>query len=617
MVTAITLLLIMGNYANVPARGQDNSHYFPETGYRIGGKFLTYWNAHGGLIQFGYPVSDEFAGLSDANEQLYTMQYFERAAFELHPENQPPYDVLLTSLGSLRLKAKYPAGNPTAEVSPSPGYFLQTKHKITGKSLAYWQQQGGLMRFGYPLTEQFSEVSDLNGKPYTVQYFERAVFELHPENYPPYDVLLTQVGRIYYAKKYKVTLELTPYTPVSTLTATPTATPDIKAPYLITRTSSVSELIAADHYLFWERGGTGLVEEDLSTRTESNVGSPVTTDQITTNGKIVVWTGRIFGQQAFTNAMAAIAGFDIATQQPFVITQSVSSDFANPIFSDNILYYQVSSNSIYSFNPTTNLEQPIVVSQNHIRGFTVKEGELLWSEQRGDGLTSAPDFTLHLLRVGADSRDKIIARTQGQDFTHYRIDGENILWSVNDNPNWQPAKQPTATPTIGTNNQQPSTYSLHLLQLSSSGNDRVVASSFGMDFVDYASNGDNVFWIISTNSSLSYDTGLHRYQVSNDRAIHIDNSNDYELLNYGNTVFWTTADAVDCTTELFEETYCHFSSIHSYDTSSGQSAVVVKSHAGTVGYKVMLDGAGIMAYAEGHMYGTSGFDAQIYVVRLQ
>ena len=38
------------------------------------------------------------------------------------------------------------------------------------------------------------ETSDLNGKPYTVQYFERAVFEMHPENQPPNDVLLSQLG---------------------------------------------------------------------------------------------------------------------------------------------------------------------------------------------------------------------------------------------------------------------------------------------------------------------------------------------------------------------------------------------------------------------------------------
>ncbi len=34
-----------------------------------------------------------------------------------------------------------------------------------------------------------------NGREYTVPYFERARFELRPENQAPYDVLLGQFGR--------------------------------------------------------------------------------------------------------------------------------------------------------------------------------------------------------------------------------------------------------------------------------------------------------------------------------------------------------------------------------------------------------------------------------------
>jgi len=45
-------------------------------------------------------------------------------------------------------------------------------------------------------------VSVVDGKPYTVQYFERAVFELHPENQPPYDVLLSLLGALRYGEKY-------------------------------------------------------------------------------------------------------------------------------------------------------------------------------------------------------------------------------------------------------------------------------------------------------------------------------------------------------------------------------------------------------------------------------
>ena len=73
--------------------------------------------------------------------------------------------------------------------------FPQTGHTVCGKFLTYWQQHGGLAQQGYPISEEFSETSFLNGKPYTVQYFERAVFELHPENAgTPYEVELTQLG---------------------------------------------------------------------------------------------------------------------------------------------------------------------------------------------------------------------------------------------------------------------------------------------------------------------------------------------------------------------------------------------------------------------------------------
>src|SRR3954466_11561297 len=57
------------------------------------------------------------------------------------------------------------------------------------------------MQQGYPISEEFTEVSALDGKPYTVQYFERAVFEMHPENKAPYDVLLSQLGTFQFQTK--------------------------------------------------------------------------------------------------------------------------------------------------------------------------------------------------------------------------------------------------------------------------------------------------------------------------------------------------------------------------------------------------------------------------------
>src|SRR5205085_2628557 len=72
--------------------------------------------------------------------------------------------------------------------------FSQTGRCALGRFLAYWQAHGGLAINGYPLSDQRIELLE-DGKPYVVQYFERARFEHHPENPAPYDVLLGQFGR--------------------------------------------------------------------------------------------------------------------------------------------------------------------------------------------------------------------------------------------------------------------------------------------------------------------------------------------------------------------------------------------------------------------------------------
>jgi polysaccharide biosynthesis protein PslG len=125
--------------------------------------------------------------------------------FEYHPENPAPNDVLLSLLGNFLYKQKYPDGAPGQKVSTTNPYkFPQTGKTIGGKFREYWEKNGGLAQQGYPISDEFQERSDLDGKTYTVQYFERAVFELHPENKPPYDVLLSQLGKFRYDKVFKL-----------------------------------------------------------------------------------------------------------------------------------------------------------------------------------------------------------------------------------------------------------------------------------------------------------------------------------------------------------------------------------------------------------------------------
>jgi N-acetylmuramoyl-L-alanine amidase len=52
---------------------------FPATGQTVRGPFLAFWLANGGLPVFGYPLTPE------RRDGALTVQWFERARFELHP----------------------------------------------------------------------------------------------------------------------------------------------------------------------------------------------------------------------------------------------------------------------------------------------------------------------------------------------------------------------------------------------------------------------------------------------------------------------------------------------------------------------------------------------------
>jgi hypothetical protein len=176
----------------VPDAQQDGVMYFSLTGHTLRGKFLDYWQQNGGLSQFGYPLTEEFFEPDGPDDSFLQVQYFERNRFELHPENQPPNDVLLGSLG-LQFH------QPESGAPPDPGgnvyFFGPTSHNVSGVFLQYWRAHGGLAVYGYPINEARMETST-DGKEYLTQWFQRSRFELHPENAgTPYEVLLGLLGR--------------------------------------------------------------------------------------------------------------------------------------------------------------------------------------------------------------------------------------------------------------------------------------------------------------------------------------------------------------------------------------------------------------------------------------
>ena len=187
--------------------------YFPETQHYVAFGFREYWERNGGLPVFGYPLTEAGAGLNETSpvNNSSTIQYFERQRFEWHAEFAgTPYNIELGLLGTDAARVNGLLTSPPFKRLPDDTtgdanctFFLETGHRVCAGFLAYWESHGlelgdsnitqreALALFGYPISEEFTDPET----GLTIQYFERAVFEYHPENAgTPYEVLLRRLG---------------------------------------------------------------------------------------------------------------------------------------------------------------------------------------------------------------------------------------------------------------------------------------------------------------------------------------------------------------------------------------------------------------------------------------
>ncbi|MFL5733804.1 MAG: L,D-transpeptidase, partial [Chloroflexia bacterium] len=145
------------------AAAQAGGRFYPQTGKTLSAEFVGFYDANGGLPIFGYPLTDAEI------EGGFKVQYLERARIEYHPENAgTQYEVLLGLLGNILTEGRQFALAGAADRASGPGkiYFPETTHTLSGPFLSYWQRNGGLALFGYPISEPVQEGG------YTVQYFE-------------------------------------------------------------------------------------------------------------------------------------------------------------------------------------------------------------------------------------------------------------------------------------------------------------------------------------------------------------------------------------------------------------------------------------------------------------
>ncbi|MFN9115600.1 MAG: hypothetical protein ACK5XN_36560 [Bacteroidota bacterium] len=197
----IIIVIILTTIAPHPLWAQSTDMCFAETQQCISGPIKTYWQTNGGLAVFGYPITAQRYEVVEGRTLL--VQWFERDRLEIQT------DGLVTAgrLGARVLEltnqpwqfgsGTMPAAEQTSHGNSRCRLFAETGYALCVKFYTYWEQNGGLARFGYPIGNE--TLTQIDGQWLWVQYFERRRMEYHPELADtPYEILLGLLGTTVY-----------------------------------------------------------------------------------------------------------------------------------------------------------------------------------------------------------------------------------------------------------------------------------------------------------------------------------------------------------------------------------------------------------------------------------
>jgi hypothetical protein len=164
------------------------SRCFTATGHTVSGNFLRYFEVMEGVESLGYPITEPFA------QEGRQVQYFEYARLEDHPDNSGGPVVKLSMLGE-RLGRRQPALS-ASQIPPSSErssrYYRQMGHVVRGDFLSYFDEHGGIDRFGLPIAEPLVDGGKL------VQDFQRARLIWHLDRPSGNRVTLEPIGQVYF-----------------------------------------------------------------------------------------------------------------------------------------------------------------------------------------------------------------------------------------------------------------------------------------------------------------------------------------------------------------------------------------------------------------------------------
>jgi hypothetical protein len=200
----LTVFILSTSWVPVHAQEQ-SSKYFSETGHNVKGEFLTFYNSNpNAIFLYGYPITEEFV---DKNSR--TVQYFQRARFELDTTLPAGQRVRLTQLGRETYVSTGPLNVSNTLACRS---YVETGYSVCFAFLEFFDQYGAVSQFGYPISGFEYHENKI------VQYFEKARLEWQPWKMEGQRVVVSDLGRIYFDGLGEDPGLLTPVKPISETT---------------------------------------------------------------------------------------------------------------------------------------------------------------------------------------------------------------------------------------------------------------------------------------------------------------------------------------------------------------------------------------------------------------
>jgi hypothetical protein len=155
-----------------------DGEFFSETSLYVQDPFLSYWRENDGERIFGPPVSPQFVA-----EDGTVKQYFRYARFEYDEDED---EVVLGHLAREVFGSREPP--PTGSPSSDARVFSETGHSIRGPIREFWEEYGGVLLFGFPISR---EAETEFGRE---QYFERVRLEVFQDETGTEQVRLAPLG---------------------------------------------------------------------------------------------------------------------------------------------------------------------------------------------------------------------------------------------------------------------------------------------------------------------------------------------------------------------------------------------------------------------------------------